>query len=99
MKSNSGKNGWTFLTNHALVLLQVWRSPDMTVRDISSRVGITERAAHRIMAELVAEGYVSRRRVGRNNHYFVDAGRKMRHPETAHCGIERLLTIIESDRT
>jgi predicted ArsR family transcriptional regulator len=99
MKSDSGENGWTFLTNHALVLLQVWRTPDMTVRDIATRVGVTERAALRIMADLVAEGYVSRRRMGRNNHYFVDRERKMRHPEVAHCRIERLLQMIESDRT
>ena len=85
---------WTFLTNHAMVLIQISHSPDATIRDIAEHVGITERATHRILSALVKEGYVQRRRVGRNNHYAVDQERTFRHPRTAHLGIRRLLDLL-----
>ena len=62
---------WSFLTNHALVLLCVVQDPGMRLREIGDSVGITERAAHRIIDELAAAGYVSRTRTGRRNHYTV----------------------------
>jgi len=63
---------WGFLTNHAHVLLCVARDPRSRARDIADRVGITERAAQRILADLIVEGYVTRTKVGRRNHYVVD---------------------------
>jgi DNA-binding IclR family transcriptional regulator len=65
--------GWTFLTNHAQVLVCIAHDPGVRLRDIGDRVGITERAAHRIVAELVAAGYITRQRTGRRNHYTVNA--------------------------
>lgn len=62
---------WSFLTNHAQVLLCIGQDPRMRLREIGDSVGITERAAHRIVDELVAAGYVSRTRNGRRNHYTV----------------------------
>ena len=62
---------WTFLTNHAQVLLCIAEDPGIRLRDIGERVGITERAAHRIVGELVTAGYVSRSREGRRNRYAV----------------------------
>jgi hypothetical protein len=62
---------WSFLTNHARVLLCIFEDPAVRLREIGERVGITERAAYRIVDELVAAGYVSRRRDGRRNHYTV----------------------------
>lgn len=62
---------WAFLTNHAQVLVCVADEPSMRLRDISERVGITERAAHRIVAELSDAGYITRERVGRRNTYQV----------------------------
>jgi DNA-binding Lrp family transcriptional regulator len=77
--------GWTFLTNHAHVLLLISRDPDIRVRELAERVGITERAAHRIVGDLVEAGYLSRARVGRRNHYVVHPERPLRHPiERAH---------------
>jgi MarR family protein len=61
--------GWTFLTRHAQVLLCIAGDPGIRLRDIGERVGITERAAHRIVSELVAAGYLARERRGRRNHY------------------------------
>ena len=60
---------WTFLTRHAQVLLCIADDPGIRLRDIGEQVGITERAAHRIVGELIADGYLSRERQGRRNHY------------------------------
>ena len=62
---------WTFLTRHARVLLCIAEDPGIRLRDIGDQVGITERAAHRIVGELEAAGYISRERRGRRNHYTV----------------------------
>jgi predicted transcriptional regulator len=62
---------WSFLTNHAQVLLSIAEDPGLSLRKIGDRVGVTERAAHRIVHELVSAGYVSRTRVGRRNHYAI----------------------------
>jgi DNA-binding MarR family transcriptional regulator len=60
---------WSFLTNHGQVLISIADDPGSTLREIGERVGITERAAHRIVVELEASGYLSRERDGRRNHY------------------------------
>jgi DNA-binding IclR family transcriptional regulator len=62
---------WSFLTNHARVLICIAEDPGIRLREIGAATGITERAAHRIIGELVDAGYVTRRRVGRRNHYTV----------------------------
>ena len=62
---------WAFLTNHARVLLCIAQDPGVRLREIGARVGITERAAHRIVDELAAAGYISRTRTGRRNHYAI----------------------------
>jgi DNA-binding IclR family transcriptional regulator len=62
---------WSFLTNHAQVLICLAEDPDVRLRDVGDAVGITERAAHRIVGDLIAAGYVSRERNGRRNRYTV----------------------------
>jgi len=64
---------WGFLTNHAQVLIVIAQEPGVRLRDISERVGITERAAHRIVTELAAGGYITRNRIGRRNAYLIHA--------------------------
>src|SRR5579859_1202371 len=64
---------WGFLTNHAVVLLCIARDPGIRLRDIGDRVGITERAAHRIVTELGTAGYITRQRNGRRNQYTINA--------------------------
>jgi predicted ArsR family transcriptional regulator len=71
---------WSMLSNHGLVFVVIARDPHGRVRDIAERVGITERAAHRIVADLCAEGYISRSRVGRRTVYEVHADQRFRHP-------------------
>jgi DNA-binding IclR family transcriptional regulator len=70
---------WTFLTNHAQVLLCLAETPDIRLRDVAEHVGITERATQRILAELIDAGYVKAERIGRRNRYTVDREHAMRH--------------------
>jgi DNA-binding MarR family transcriptional regulator len=79
MSSTNDAKTWTFLTNHAQVLLCVAATPDIRMRDVAEHVGITERATQRILAELVEAGYVKVERVGRRNRYTVDRDHAMRH--------------------
>jgi hypothetical protein len=67
----NGTSSWSFLTNHAQVLLCIANDPAVRLREIGETVGITERAAHRIVGELAGAGYISRERRGRRNHYTV----------------------------
>lgn len=71
---------WTFLSHHAQVLLCIARDPDARLRDVAAEVGITERAVQAIVNDLVAEGYLTRTRVGRRNHYEIHADVRLRHP-------------------
>jgi DNA-binding Lrp family transcriptional regulator len=85
---------WTFLTNYAHVLLAVTREPDRRMRDIADEVGITERAAHRIVNELVAGGYLSKHRVGRRNSYKVHPDAPLRHPLHRDHMVGELLELL-----
>lgn len=94
MADTSTKPGWTFLTNHAHVLVCLAEEPDIRGRDIAARVGITERAAQAIVADLVADGYVSRSREGRRNRYAIHRDAPLRHPlEHDHTVGELLVTL------
>ena len=85
---------WTFLTNHGHVLLTIADDPDVRLRDVAARVGITERAAQLIVADLVRDGYLSKQRIGRRNHYAVVHGRRFRHPAEAKHPVDALLAIF-----
>jgi predicted transcriptional regulator len=87
---------WTFLTNHAHVLLCVAGEPDARLRDLANRVGITERAVQRILGELEAAGYVRRERTGRRNRYAVRADLPLRHPVERHNRVAALLDLRAS---
>ena len=89
---------WSFLTNHAQVLLCIARDPGVRLRDIGDTVGITERAAHRIEGELADAGYISRQRIGRRNHYAIQADRAIpdRLPREQKLG--DLLTLLDQRR-
>ena len=79
MSSPSNAKTWTFLTNHAQVLLCIADTPDIRLREMAERVGITERATQRILADLIEAGYVKTKRIGRRNRYTVDRQHAMRH--------------------
>jgi predicted ArsR family transcriptional regulator len=85
---------WTFLTNHAHVLLCIASDPEVRLRDVATTVGITERAAQRIVTELVDDGYLERRRVGRRNAYRVNANRPLRAPFADERRVEDLIVAL-----
>ena len=88
------KSTWTFLTNHAHVLICIAQKPSSRVRDLSALVGITERAVHRIISELKAAGYLQYDREGRRNRYTVSGDLAMRHPVEGHCVVSDLLETV-----
>jgi hypothetical protein len=65
--------GWNFLTNHALALLCIADDPGIRLRDIASRLDITERSAYTIVTDLTTAGYVSKQRDGRRNRYEIQS--------------------------
>lgn len=85
---------WTFLTNHAHVLLCIARNPEARLRDIADQVGIGERATHGIITDLVEAGYVKRAKVGRRNHYSINPKRPLRHPMERHHSVGELLDTL-----
>jgi len=88
------KRTWTFLTNHAHVLICIAQKPSSRVRDLSALVGITERAVHRIISELKEAGYLQYDREGRRNRYTVRGDLAMRHPVEGHCLVPDLLETV-----
>lgn len=84
---------WTFLTNHAHVLLVVHGDAHVRLRDIALAVGVTERAVQLILRDLEDAGYLTRRRVGRRNEYQVLGG-PMRHPLEHGRAVDDLLTVL-----
>lgn len=90
----SDSGGWTFLTNHSHVLLCIADDPDIRLREVADKVGITERAVQRIVAELEDAGYLAHQRMGRRNHYEIDATQPLRHPLEDHLEIGALLRVL-----
>ena len=85
---------WAFLSSHGVVLLEVSRTPNATVRELAERAQLTERQAHRVLADLVEEGYVARDRVGRRNQYRVNRDATMRLPAYAAYPVRELLDAL-----
>ena len=85
---------YQFLTNHAQVLLCIAHDPGIRLRDIAQTVGVTERSAHRIVSQLVEDGYVARERIGRRNVYKVRPELPLRHPLTQETEQRRVLEVL-----
>ena len=85
---------WTFLSNHAHVLILISRDPDIRLREIADQVGITERAVQRIVSDLETDQYVERERIGRRNRYLVHSDLPLRHPLEAHRRIGALIDLV-----
>ncbi len=86
---------WSFLTNHAHVLIALSRNADLRQKDIAYHVGITVGAVHRILNELEEAGYVTSERVGRRKHYEVNADMPMRHPLEDQHAVRDLITSLD----
>ena len=89
--------GWTFLTNHARVLACVAREPDVRIRTVAHCAGITERAAQKLISELVEAGYLTRHRLGSRNFYEVHPELPLRHPADSHRRVGDLLRVMLED--
>ncbi len=87
-------NRWTFLSNHAHVLIALYTDPDLVLREVALQVGITERGVQRIVQDLEDEGFIRREKVGRKNHYQVLVDQPLRHPLEAHRNIGDLLRLV-----
>jgi len=85
---------WTFLTNHARVLVMISQDPEIRLRDLSGVIGITERSAQRIVAELEEAGYLTHERVGRRNLYEVSLDVGLRHPHEQDVEVGILLALF-----
>lgn len=87
-------HSWTFLSNHAHVLVCLARDPAMRMRDLADLVGITERAVQRIVHDLVEGGYLRVTKDGRRNHYAVNDRQPLRHAVEAHRSVRDLLNLL-----
>jgi hypothetical protein len=96
--AEDSKPGWAFLTNHARVLVCIAHDSGIRLRDVGERVGITERAAHRIITELLAAGYITRTRNGRRNQYTINTELPLPDPLTRGQNVGDLLAILTQPR-
>lgn len=94
VRSPTSSPAWTFLSNHAHVLLCIAHEPEARLREVAHRVGITERAVQRIVADLEEAGYLSRSREGRRNRYKVHPNLPLRHSLESHREVGVLLNLI-----
>ncbi len=85
---------WSFLTNHARVLLCIAHDPGARLRDIAASLGITERTAHGIITDLAGAGYVVKQRDGRRNRYQIDANLPLPEPASREPAIGEVLAVL-----
>ena len=85
---------WSFLTNHARVLLCIARDPGMRLREVAAGLGITERSAQAIVAELTAAGYVVKHKHGRRNRYQIQAHLPLPEPASQAPAIGDVLAML-----
>jgi hypothetical protein len=88
---------WTFITNHAQVLLAAARDPAATVAQLAAAAEITERSAYRILADLQRAGYVQRRKVGRHNTYTINPSLPLRDPLVENESVRDLLSLVPDE--
>jgi predicted transcriptional regulator len=85
---------WTFLSNHAHVLVTLARDPSARLRDVAREVGITERAVQTIVSHLEEAGILVKEKEGRRNHYLINEEVPLRHPLAAHKTVGNLLNLV-----
>jgi hypothetical protein len=92
-----GVKSWSFLTNHARVLLCIASDPGARLRDIAASLGITERSAYGIVTELTAAGYVVKQKDGRRNRYQIQAHLPLPEPASQEPSIGEVLDLLVGD--
>jgi predicted DNA-binding transcriptional regulator YafY len=94
MRSGHAMPEWTFLSSHGLVLSYIACRPTTTARDLADAIGITERTARKIIADLLDTGYLAKKRDGRRNHYRVNPDLPLRHPTHSETAVGDLLEAL-----
>ncbi|MDX2560801.1 winged helix-turn-helix domain-containing protein [Streptomyces sp. TX20-6-3] len=94
--SSGNRQSWTFLTNHARVLVVIARDPEVRLRDVAAACGVTERTVQGIVADLEAAGYLTHAREGRRNRYRLTQGKRFRHPLEGDYEITGLLDLLKA---
>lgn len=89
------QDSWTFLSNYSHVLLCLAQDPELTLREVSLLVGITERSVQRIIADLEDSGVIEKRKTGVRNSYVLNRKAKLRHPLEAHCTVGDLVDMVQ----
>jgi predicted transcriptional regulator len=89
------KDQWTFLTNHGHIILYLSKYPHATVREISDKVGITERAVLKIIADLVSDNYIEIVKNGRNNTYSINTDKNLRHELEKQCQLNQFIKLVK----
>ena len=85
---------WSFLTNHARVLLCIAHDPAARLRDIAASLGITERSAFGIITDLTGAGYISKRKDGRRNHYQIQVHQPLPEPTSRERTVGEVLALL-----
>jgi hypothetical protein len=102
-KTREKSRGWTLLTGHGHVLVEITRNPESRIRDISAAVDLTERTVQAIVADLEAAGYLTRTRTGRRTRYTVNQDSMFRHPAQEGLRVGPFLSLLgaadENSRT
>ena len=91
---NEPAPAWYFLSNHAHTLICLAQDPTARMRDVADRVGITERAAMRIVSHLEGAGILTRQKEGRRNRYVIHTEKHLRHPLESKCSVGSLLLMV-----
>ena len=89
---------WTFLTNYALILGRITSEPYATALELANAVGITERATRKIIADLLAHGYITKKREGRRNQYRINPNLPLRHPSHKETAVGELLKVLHPEQ-
>lgn len=95
LQTNTPTQKWTFLTNHAHVLICLSRDEEVRIRDLSDLVGVTERTVQLILTDLENDGFVQITKEGRRNKYSVMKNLPLRHPVEAHRTVKDLLQLVK----
>jgi len=86
---------WSFFSNHGHILLALAEDPTARLRDLAERVGITERAVHRLLSEMEEAGIISHHHEGRRNVYSIRRQERLRHPIESHRSVGDLIKLVQ----
>ncbi len=96
LTSKKTDGAWTFFTNHGHVMILLAKYPEMILREVANKVGITERAVQKIVADLEDTGFIKKEKVGRSNHYIPILNKPLRHPIESHKTVQEVIHLINS---